>query len=68
MSGALLAIGGYSIIQLIVVAIILAGAFGILFIVLRQTGVAIPPWAIQIFWIVLVVVVAVIAVKFIAGL
>ena len=34
-------LGGYSIIQLIIIAIILAGAFGILFIVLKQTGVAI---------------------------
>jgi len=37
----LLAVGGYSIIQLILIAIVLAGAFGILFVVLRQTGVEI---------------------------
>lgn len=52
-------IGHWLIIGLVVAAII-----GIAYIVLRQTGVAVPPWAIQILWIVVAVFVGVIAIRF----
>lgn len=61
-------IGSFSIIHLIIVAMVIAGCVGILIVVLRQAGVAIPPWVTTIFWIVLVVVVGVVAVKFLASL
>lgn len=59
---------GLSIIQLIIVCMVIAGAIGILYVVMRQAGVAIPGWAVQIFWIVLVVIVGVVAVKLLASL
>jgi len=59
---------GYDLIHWVLIAIVLAGIIGIALVVIRQAGVAIPGWVIQIFWIVLAVVVAVIAIRFLAGL
>ncbi len=56
-------VGGYSLIQMIIFIIILCGVIGILFVVLRQTGVNIPPWIVTIFWIVVVCFVAIFAIK-----
>jgi hypothetical protein len=58
----------YSLVQLIIMAIVIAGIVGIAMIVIRQAGISIPGWIINIFWIVLVVVVAVVAIKFLAGM
>lgn len=54
---------GYSLIQVIVFLIILCGVVGILFVVMRQTGVQIPPFVITIFWIVAVCFVAIFAIR-----
>jgi hypothetical protein len=59
-------IGG-SLIQLIITAIVLAGVIGIAIIAIRAAGLNIPPWVIQIFWIVVIVVVAVFAIRFLMG-
>lgn len=48
----------------VIIAIVVAAIIGIGMVVLRATGVAIPPWVITIFWIVLVAFVAVVAIKF----
>ncbi len=60
--------GGLSFIQLVIAIIIVVGVVAILFLVFRQLGIAIPGWVIQIFWIVVLVVVAILAVKFIASM
>lgn len=70
MAMALLAqgIGGIGLMQMIIIAIVIAGALAILFVALKHFGIAIPPWAVSIFWIVIVVFVSVIAVKFLWSL
>ncbi len=60
--------GSYDLIHLVVVGIVIAGIVGIALVVIRQAGIAIPGWVIQILWIVLAVVVAVVAIKFLAGM
>ncbi len=55
--------GGYSLIQVIIFIIILCGVFGVLFVVMRQTGIQIPPWLMTIFWIVVVCFVAIFAIR-----
>jgi hypothetical protein len=45
-------------------SMIIAGVIAILYVILRQTGVQIPPFIVQIFWIVLAVVIGCIAVAF----
>lgn len=60
--------GSYTLIQWIIIAIVLAGIIGIALVVIRQAGITLPSWVVQILWIVLLVVVAVIAIKFLAGM
>ncbi len=61
-------IAEYTLIHWVLVAIVIAGVIGIMLVVVRQAGIDIPGWIIQILWIVLAVVVAVVAIKFLAGL
>ena len=60
--------GGYSLVQLVILAIVLIGVFGILFVVLRQSGVQIPPFIITIFWIVVCCAVAIFAIRFLMSM
>lgn len=48
----------------VILAIIVAAIVGVLLVVIRTTGVSVPPWVGQILWIVLVAVVAVVAIRF----
>lgn len=61
-------LAGHGILGYIILAIIVAGAVAILFVVLRQFGVTVPAWIITICWIVLAVFIGVIAVKLLAGM
>lgn len=54
---------GYSLIQVVIFIIILCGVFGVLFVVMKQTGVQIPSWIMTIFWIVVVCFVAIFAIR-----
>jgi hypothetical protein len=58
------AVGVGGIAYYLIWIIILVGLFAIAIIAIRGIGVSIPPWATQIFWIVLLVTVAVVAIKF----
>ena len=53
-----------AIVHWVVIGIILIGVAGIAFVVARAAGIEVPPWAIQIAWIVVLVVIAVVAIKF----
>lgn len=44
------------------------GVIGVAAIVVKNSGVAVPAWVWQICWLVLLVVVGIVAIKFIAGL
>jgi len=55
--------GGYSLIQLIIFVIVLCGVIGVLFVVMRQTGVQIPQWVLTIVGIVVVCFVAIFAIR-----
>jgi hypothetical protein len=52
----------------IIIAIVIAAAVGILYVAMRQFGVEPPSWAVQIFWICVVAVVAIVAIKFVMSL
>jgi hypothetical protein len=47
--------------------IIIAAAIAILVIALRAMGMAVPAWAVNIFWVVLIAVVAILAIKIVMG-
>jgi len=52
----------------LIIAIVIAGIVGIAIVVARQAGIAIPPWIFTILWIILVVVVGVVAIKFLLSI
>lgn len=57
-----------NIANLVIIAIVIAAVIGIGMIAIRAAGLQIPPWVIQIFWIVVVVVVAIFAIKLVMGM
>ena len=59
---------GGSILQWVILVIVVAAVIGIVLVALRKFGVAIPDWAVQIFWIVVVAIVAIGAIKIVMGL
>lgn len=61
-------LAGYSIVHLIILVIVIAACVGILYVALRQFGVQIPRFVVLIFWIVVCAVLAIFAIKFIAGM
>lgn len=61
-------IGAYSLVQWLILAMVIAGIIGVVFVIIRATGVAIPGWIIQVGWIVLAVLIGVVAVKFLASM
>lgn len=56
-----------TLVHILIVAVIVAACVGIAAIAIRQTGLAIPAWVVQIFWIVVVAFVAIFAIRFVAG-
>jgi uncharacterized protein (DUF983 family) len=65
---ALAVLAGYSLTQLAVAVIILAGICAVVWIAMRAMGVSPPPWIVQVLWVVVVVVVCVCAVKFLSSM
>jgi hypothetical protein len=63
----LLAVIVASPVSLAIWIIIVAAVAAIVFVALRTMGVAIPGWVVQIFWIVVVAIVCILAIKFLVG-
>lgn len=61
-------IGTLSIAQIAIAAIIIAGVIAIAYIAMKALGVQPPSWVIQVLWVLLIVVVCVLAVKFLVSL
>jgi hypothetical protein len=59
---------GWDIGSILIAIVVIAAAVGILFIVLRVFGVTVPPWLVQIFWVVVAAFVAVMAIRFVLSL
>lgn len=57
---------GATIVHWVIIALVIAGVIGIAYVVAQQAGVAIPPFIVKIFWIVLAVVIGVVAISFLA--
>ena len=56
----------WSITNIILAIIVVAGMIGIMYVALHEFGIAIPPFIITVLWIVLVVIICCAAVKFIS--
>lgn len=57
-----------TLIGLLILIIVIAGAVAVVAIVAKAAGLNIPAWLIQVLWVVLAVVVGVVAIRFIASL
>ncbi len=62
------AVGGWSIGEIVIAIVVIAAVVAVCYVALNQFGVAIPPWVIRIFWICVVAVVAIFAIRFLLSL
>lgn len=62
------AFGSWSLAQILIAIIIVAGCVAVTWIVLRNLGIGIPGWVVQIFWVCVLVFVAILAIKFLMSL
>jgi hypothetical protein len=58
--------GGYSIVQVAVLVVVIAAICALVYVALRQFGVTPPAWFIQVCWIVIVAIVVILAILFVA--
>lgn len=58
----------WSIGEMAVAAIVLAAVVAIVVIIVKAMGLAIPPWAVTVFWIVLLAIVGILAIRFVLSL
>lgn len=63
----LLAAGAWGIGEIVIAVILIAAVVAILFIAVNAMGVQIPNWVVQIFWVVVIAVVAILAIRFLLG-
>jgi hypothetical protein len=61
-------IATWGLVDFIIAIIIIAGAVGILLVVLGVAGVQIPPWVVKIFWIVVACAVGIFAIRLLASM
>ncbi len=60
--------GGYSLVQLAIMAIIICGVIGVVFIVMKQAGINLPQWVWAIIGIVVLCFVGIVAIRLIASM
>ncbi len=61
-------IATWGFVDILKLVVIIAACIAIVVIALRVFNLTIPPWAVQIFWIVIVAIVALVAINIVAGL
>lgn len=61
-------IGHWGLVQWAIAIVIIAAIVALVYIALRQFGIAIPAWVVQAFWIVVVAIVIIGLIRFVAGL
>jgi hypothetical protein len=60
--------GGYSIGQIAIAVVIVAAVVALVYIALRQFGIAIPDWVVQVFWVLIVAFVIIFAIKLVLSM
>jgi hypothetical protein len=59
---------GITFVQLAILVVVVAAVVALVYVALRQFGVQIPPWVIQVFWIIVVAFVVILAIKLVAAM
>jgi hypothetical protein len=60
--------GSWSITEMAVAIVVIAAIVALVYIALKQFGVAIPQWVIACFWVVVVALVVIACIRFVAGM
>jgi hypothetical protein len=58
----------WSVVDIVIATIVIVAVIAILYIALNQFGVQIPQFVVRIFWIIVVAVIAILAIKFLVSL
>ncbi len=58
----------WSLVDLLVLIVIVAACVALMYVALRQFGVSIPAWVVQVFWIVIVAFVVIFAIRLVASM
>lgn len=53
---------------MLVAIVVIAAAVALVYVALRQFGVAVPAWVVQVFWIVVIAIVVIAAIRFVLTL
>ena len=61
-------IQGWSIGHMLIAVVIIAACVALVYVALRQFGIAIPAWVQQVFWIVIVAFVVIFAIRLVMGM
>lgn len=61
-------IAGLTFVQILILIVVIAACIALVYVALRQFGIAIPGWVIQCFWIVVVAFVVIAAIKLVVGM
>lgn len=59
---------GISLAEIAIWIVIVAAIVALVYVALRQFGVSIPAWVVQVFWICVTAIVVILAIKFVASL
>jgi hypothetical protein len=62
------AVWGWSVGELAIIVVIIAAVCALVWVALRQFGIAVPPWVQQVFWIIVVAVVVVAGIRLVLSL
>jgi hypothetical protein len=65
---ALAPVAAWGLVDWVICIIIVAAVIAVMYVALNQFGITIPPWAVRIFWILVVAVVAILAIRFLLSL
>jgi hypothetical protein len=61
-------IHGWGLAEFLIAIVVIAACVALMYVALRQFGIAIPAWVIQVFWIIIVALVVIFAIRFVASL
>jgi len=59
---------GYTLVEIAIAVVIVAAVVALVYVALQQFGIGVPEWVKKVFWIVVVAVVVILAIKLVAGM
>lgn len=61
-------IASWSLGSILIAIVVIAACVALVYVALRQFGITIPPWVVQVFWIVVVAIVVIFAIRLVLSL